>query len=534
MKMNILKIGLLTGAFAFSYTTKAQSNVQQASDKLRTFISTVNYGYVDTVNLDKLVETAIVSTLEELDPHSVYISKEEVQRANEPLEGNFEGVGIQFQLMKDTILVVAAISGGPSEKLGIQAGDKIIKIDGENVAGIKIANDGVMKRLRGKKGTVVVVDIKRGKSENLLSFKIERDQIPIYSVDASYMATPKTGYIKVNRFSKTTMDEFNEAFDKLKKQGMENLILDLKGNGGGFLNMAHELADQFLPENKMIVYTEGINQKRQELVATKQGKFEKGKLIVLIDEGSASASEIVSGAVQDWDRGLVIGRRSFGKGLVQRPFNLPDGSIIRLTTARYYTPTGRSIQKPYDGGNKKYNEDIFIRMKSGELYSKDSIKLPDSLKYYTPNQRLVYGGGGIMPDIFVPLDTTFATDFYGRISRAGIQNKFVLNMMETERKSLLAKYPSMKEFKPKFNIDEKIWSDFLAYAEKEEVKMDAAEAQTSRAVLEMQLKALTARNLYDQGAYYEISNDMNEAYVEALKVLNDGTFDKMKLVYKGY
>jgi carboxyl-terminal processing protease len=527
----MMKKTLFILCFAALVSAKAQ-NVNSAADKFRAAISTIHYAYVDTVNPDKLVEQALISMLENLDPHSVYIPKEEVQKMNEPLEGNFEGVGIQFQLMKDTILVVAAIPGGPSEKLGIMAGDKIIKIDDETVAGVKINNDGVMKRLRGKKGSIVNVDIKRGNKSDLLRFRIERDKIPIYSLDAAYMAAPKTGYIKLNRFARNTMDEFNEAFDKLKSQGMENLILDLKGNGGGFLNMAIELADQFLNDKKLIVYTEGVRQAKQESFATDKGKFETGKLIILIDEGSASASEIVSGAVQDWDRGLIIGRRSFGKGLVQRPFNLPDGAMMRLTTARYYTPTGRSIQKPYADGVQKYHEDLSARIKHGELISADSIKFPDSLRYFTPNNRAVYGGGGIMPDLFVAIDTTFATNYYGKITRNGLQNKFALEYLESRRAEYLKQYPTSSDFVNKFQIDQQIINDFIAFAEKEGVTKNETEFQKSEKTITTQLKALLARNLYDMNVYFQIMNSINESYVEALKVMSDNTFDKYKIAYK--
>lgn len=525
-------IFVFTGVF-FSISIFAQT-AGKAADKFRTTLNIVSAAYVDTVDADKLVEDAIIGMLDKLDPHSVYISKEEVKEMNEPLLGNFEGVGIQFQILKDTILVVNAIPGGPSEKLGIQAGDKIIKVNDTIVAGIGIKNNDVLKKLRGDKGTKVKVAIQRGSNNDLIEYVITRDKIPIYSVDAWYMATPEIGYIRITRFAQTTMEEYEKAIRELKTQGMKNLILDLRGNGGGFLHVSTQLADEFLPDKKLVVYTEGAKQTRQDSYSSSKGNFESGKLVILIDEASASASEIVSGAVQDWDRGLIIGRRSFGKGLVQKPYNLPDGSMLRLTTARYYTPSGRCIQKPYEEGKEAYYKDLSERFKHGEHLYADSIKLPDSLKYQTlVNKRTVYGGGGIMPDIFVPVDTSFTSEFYTKIQSKGLQSQFVLTYLERNREELKKQYADAKSFREKFIVTTELFDEFLAYAEKENIKAEEEHLKRSRKVIEMQIKALVGRNLFNESLSAQIFNDNNEAYLKALEVLQDKTFEKMKIKSDG-
>lgn len=524
---------LIFSGVLLSISVIGQTTVK-ATEKFRTTLNIVSAAYVDTVDADKLVEDAIIGMLDKLDPHSVYISKEEVKEMNEPLLGNFEGVGIQFQILKDTILVVNAIPGGPSEKLGIQAGDKIIKVNDTIVAGIGIKNNDVLKKLRGDKGTKVKVAIQRGLNNELIEYIITRDKIPIYSVDAWYMATPEIGYIRITRFAQTTMEEYEKAIRELKTQGMKNLILDLRGNGGGFLHVSTQLADEFLPDKKLVVYTEGSKQPRQDSYSSAKGNFESGKLVILIDEASASASEIVSGAIQDWDRGLIIGRRSFGKGLVQKPYNLPDGSMLRLTTARYYTPSGRCIQKPYEEGKEAYYKDLSERFKHGEHLYADSIKLPDSLKYQTlVNKRTVYGGGGIMPDIFVPADTSFTSEFYTKIQSKGLQSQFVLTYLEKHRDELKKQYTDAKLFREKFMVTPEIFDEFLAYAEKENIKAEEEHLKRSRKVIEMQIKALIARNLFNESLSAQIFNDNNEAYLKALEVLQDKTFEKMKIKSDG-
>lgn len=481
----------------------------------------IKYAYVDTINEEKLVDNAIVETLEMLDPHSIYIPKKDLQRTNEPLEGNFEGVGIQFEILKDTITVVHPLPGGPSEKLGIMSGDKIVRIDTELVVGNHINNQFVLDHLRGKRGTKVKVSIFRRGKKDLIDYIIVRDKIPINSIDASYMITPGTGYINLTRFSMTTTDEFTEAVKKLKNEGMQNLILDLRNNAGGYMAPAIDLSDEFLPIGKIIVYTEGVRSPRENFYSTFRGNFEKGKLIILINENSASSSEIVSGAVQDWDRGLIIGRRSFGKGLVQRPFNLPDSSQIRVTTARYYTPSGRFIQKPYSDGIEAYYKDFSERYRHGELVSQDSIKFPDSLKYSTANKRVVYGGGGIMPDIFIPWDSTPITDYYLDIRRHNIVNQVVSEYVDLNRKSLVKLYPDPDGFLREFIVDENFMDNFFKEAEKAGVKENDEEYTLSEALIKAQIKGLIAQKLWDTSAYYKVINLYDPEVQKALELMQD-------------
>jgi carboxyl-terminal processing protease len=532
-----MKNYILTVVVSFLFLSSAISQTKENSKnkgvtKFDALMTVVNYAYVDKVDNEEMVEDAIVAVLKELDPHSVYIPEKELKKMNEPLEGNFEGIGIQFNILKDTITVVSPISGGPSEKLGIQSGDKIIKVEDEVVAGTGVKNSDVQRLLRGKKGTIVNVYIKRNGTKELIPFAITRDKIPLYSVDASYMATPEIGYIKVNRFARTTMEEFSQALDTLQKNGAKSLILDLRGNGGGYLNTAFNLANEFLDHGKMIVYTEGLRQNKEEYKANSNGNFKTGKLAVLIDEGSASASEIVSGAVQDWDRGMVIGRRSFGKGLVQKPFPLPDGSAIRLTTARYYTPTGRSIQRPYAEGKENYYKEIGRRYEGGELVSKDSIDFPDSLKFYTPNKRVVYGGGGIMPDIFIPIDTSFNSELNRNLIRRGVYNEFSLTYLDKNRKKLKKTYPDFNSFKAGFKTDEAFMQDFFKFAEKKSVEKNEADYEKSKKLIETQLMALMARNLFTTSTYFEIINQLNDSYIEAINVIQSDQFEKAKLEFE--
>ncbi|PKP01349.1 MAG: peptidase S41 [Bacteroidetes bacterium HGW-Bacteroidetes-9] len=529
--MGTLRIkSLITQAFGLllifnistlSVKAQRQSDSRATIQKFAALLQTINYYYVDSTNQEKLTEQAIVAMLKELDPHSVYISKEEVKKANEPLQGNFEGVGIQFQLFRDTILVVAAVPGGPSDKLGIMAGDKIVTINGEIAYGPKVNNNYVMERLRGAKGTKVNVEIARKGRRGLIDYTIVRDKIPLNSIDATYMVTNDIGYIKLTRFARTSLSEVKESISKLKSQGMKNLILDLRNNSGGFLDVAIDLSDEFLTSEKLIVYTQGLRSPRMDFKATSRGGFEKGRLIVMVNEGSASASEIVAGAVQDWDRGLVLGRRSFGKGLVQRPFDLPDSSVVRLTTARYYTPSGRCIQKSYEEGADNYYDDLTNRFKHGEFVSADSIHFPDSIKYYTPSKRVVYGGGGIMPDVFVPLDTTASSKYYLDILRKGLMNEFVIDYMENNRKSLNSLYPNLATYRKDFVMDENLMSEFTTFAASKGVPLDNEGLETSGNEIRYIIRGLIARNLFDVSAYFEMINPIDHELMRAVEVMNE-------------
>ena len=515
----------------FSGALQAQNTKQDPNAGLKKYnaaMQLINYAYVDTINEGRLVEKAIIETLKDLDPHSVYISKKDVQKANEPLEGNFDGIGVQFEILKDTISVVHAIPGGPSERLGIMSGDRIVKIDGELVVGKKITNQFVLDHLRGKRGTKVNVSIFRKGKKDLIDFTIVRDKIPINSIDAAYIIKPGIGYINLNKFAQTSMQEFTESVNLLKSKGMQNLILDLRNNSGGYMGTAIELSDEFLGPGKIIVYTQGRHAQREDFYSTAAGKVEKGKLVIMINENSASASEIVSGAIQDWDRGIIVGRRSFGKGLVQRPFNLPDSSVIRLTTARYYNPSGKCIQKSYAEGNDKYYEDFSIRMKHGELFHPDSIKFPDSLKYYTSKKRVVYGGGGIMPDVFIPWDSTPISDYYLDLRRKNVINSYVGEYVDKSRKTLKATYPEFSLYDTQFLIDDAFMADFFVYAEKEGVKKDEKGWADSEKLIKSQLKGLIAQKLWDMTELYTIINQYDYEVLKAVEVVeDDALFQKL-------
>jgi len=491
--------------------------------------------YVDTINEESLIEKVIIDLLHELDPHSAYLTKEEVKAMQEPLDGSFEGIGVSFNILNDTIYIVSPITGGPSEKVGIKAGDRIIRIEGENVAGVGISNLEVQKKLKGPKGTKVNVSIFRRNSPELIDFIITRDQIPIYSIDASYMINDNTGYIKLSRFSGTTMHEFADAINTLKRMNMENLILDLSGNGGGYLRVAVDLADQFMDGKKMIVYTEGMQNPRRNYMSSEKGEMKSGRLVVMIDESSASASEIVAGALQDWDRAVIVGRRSFGKGLVQQPFMLNDGSMIRLTVAKYYTPTGRLIQKPYEEGYESYTRELVTRYNNGELSHEDSNIFPDSLKYKTLNKnRVVYGGGGIMPDYFVPIDTAYYSDYYRSLISKGIFNRFILNYVDDNRNQLKNKYPAFKKFNESFVPSENMINELIKFAESEGVDYNDEEFQRSRSMIELLLKAYIARDFWESSEFYQILNLSDPIFNRAVEIVESTTlYDKKLQAYSG-
>ena len=474
----------------------------------------IDGNYTSTPDMEQLSTEAINAMLKALDPHSVYIPAKDVERANEGLQGNFEGVGISFQIVSDTIVVQSVIDGGPSEKVGIQVGDKLIRIDGEPATGDTINNNFVFKRLRGKKGTVVSIDILR--QGTIYNFEITRDKVPIYSVDTWFMADSTIGYIRLTRFARTSVDEFRKALKALEKQGMKSLILDLRGNTGGYLDIAYTLANEFLERGQLIVYQEGRRTPRQNFNANGRGRFRDGRLAVLIDEGSASASEILSGAIQDWDRGIVIGRRSFGKGLVQRMMQLSDGGQVRLTTARYFTPSGRCIQRPYDEGSDAYRDDISERYKHGELVNADSIHFPDSLKYRTAHGRTVYGGGGIMPDIFVPMDTMRLSDYYISLRGKGLLNTFPLQWADAHRKD-----PQVKTFElflanyDSFGLDSLLAAAAIEKGVVRDTEKEALEPERtahSDNYLRLMLKAQVARDLFGIDYYYMVMKDFDDGY----------------------
>ncbi len=478
--------------------------------------------YVDSVDEKKLVEDGIRGMLEKLDPHSSYSTPKEVKAMNEPLAGNFEGIGVQYNMIDDTLMVIQPVSGGPSERVGIVAGDRIVTVNDTAIAGVKMDRDEIMRRLRGPKGTKVRLGVVRGGIGGQISFTVTRDKIPVKSIDATYMIRPGVGYIRIGSFGATTHAEFVESLATLKDAGMRDLVLDLQGNGGGYLQAAVAIADEFLAKDDLIVYTDGRTTPRTDYRARGNGRFMDGRLVVLVDGYTASAAEIVTGAVQDHDRGTVVGRRTFGKGLVQRPIDLPDGSMIRLTVSHYYTPAGRCIQKPYKKGeNKDYAMDMINRLKSGELTNADSIHFADSLKYETLRKhRTVYGGGGIMPDHFVPLDTTQYTRLHREISAKGLLVNANLRYADKNRKSLKKQYATFADFKARFEIPQSVTDDIMKEAEKQGIKpKDDEELAKTMPLLRMQLKALVARDLWDMSQYFEIINEENDIVKKGLEVI---------------
>lgn len=504
----------------------AQFRINQSDDsplrKLQFAEIAINNLYVDSVDEKKLVEDAIRGMLDKLDPHSSYMTPKEVKDANEPLNGNFEGIGVQFNMIEDTLLVIQPVTNGPSEKVGIIAGDRIVSVNDSAIAGVKMSKEEIMKRLRGPKGTKVKLGVIRLGIKDKLTFTVVRDKIPVKSVDAVYMIRPQIGYIRIGNFGATTHQEFLEGLKTLRDQGMQHLILDLQENGGGYLKAAVDIANEFLQRNDLIVYTAGRKVPRTEYKADGGGVFRQGKIVVLVDSYTASAAEIVTGAIQDQDRGIVVGRRTFGKGLVQRPLDMPDGSMIRLTIAHYYTPSGRCIQKPYTKGDKMdYAMDVINRLKSGELTNADSIHFADSLKYQTLKEhRTVYGGGGIMPDEYIPLDTTVYTNFHRELTAKSIVLQHNLRYVDNNRKKLKKTWTTFEDYKQGFEVPQSLVDAILKEGEKQNVKpKDKAELEKTLPHLRLQLKALIARDIWDMSEYYSIFNEENEMVKRALKVM---------------
>jgi len=522
----------------YASLVRAQISPMQM-EKLEHVLNLINMFYVDSLNDNDVVEKTIVSLLKELDPHSIYISKDEVREMNESLIGSFNGVGITYNLYKDTIYVIRTVPDGPSFKAGLKAGDRIVRIDDELVAGVNISVDEIKKLLQGEKGTVVKVDVLRKGNEELLELYVERAKIPIKSIPAAYEIEDEIAYIKLESFSATTTQEFEKLTRKFIKNGVHNIILDLRNNGGGYLSTAIKLIDEFMPSDRLIIYTKGKSNPRYDYFSSGKGRFKRTKLVILINENSASASEIVAGAIQDWDRGLIVGRRSFGKGLVQRPFNLPDGSMIRLTVARYYTPTGRLIQKTYANGYDNYVKEEAERLNHGEFFIKDSIYYVDSLKYFTLNQkRTVYGGGGIIPDIFVAADTNRFPKFYVKMLYAGKIKDFVIGYIDNNRNMLQAKYENFDAFDQNFEVNEDLLKPILKYAQ-ESGLIDTLSAEYKKykavggteftnfifegkaEIMKHHLKALIARDIWDEQSFYKIYNKKDDFIIKAISVLKN-------------
>ncbi|MFW5705547.1 MAG: S41 family peptidase [Bacteroidota bacterium] len=489
-------------------------------NKVTDLLTFIERDYVDTVDVEVLKEGAIEQMLDELDPHSQYIPARDLDAVNEHLEGNFEGIGVQFRIERDTVMVISPIAGGPSEKAGIKTGDRIVIVEGDTIAGVGISNSEVMSKLKGPRGTKVNILVFRRNEPELLDFTITRNVIPTYSVDIAYMVTDSIGYVKLNKFAATTHEEMVNALKNLKSQGMHKLILDLRNNTGGYLQAAIDVVDEFLKDNELIVYTEGKNRPRSYAYASRRGNFENESIVVLIDEGSASASEIVAGAIQDNDRGTIMGRRSFGKGLVQEQMNLYDGSAVRLTVARYYTPTGRCIQKPYENGTEDYYKEFHDRFLNGEVFHADSIHFDDSLKYTTPGGKIVYGGGGIMPDIFIPIETGENLAYYNRLINKGVIYDFAFDYADTHRKEL-EKYADYRAFVKDFTISGRMFDELIAYAAGQGIKPDEKGINAMKEDIKILLKALIGRNVLDDEGFYPVYHQKDKTFQQAVKWLDN-------------
>ncbi len=510
--------GLLIGLQLKKTQSTNSYSFRPRADKLQGILSFIEAEYVDSVNRRDLEEAAIPEILKQLDPHSVYIPARDVARVSEPLRGNFEGIGVSFSMPNDTVIINSIIPGGPSEKVGIMAGDRIIKISDSIVAGVSVDQNDIVKKLKGPRGTKVNIGIARRSVPELIDFSITRDKIPLYSIDVSYMANDSTGYIKISKFARTTYHEFLDALERLRQEGMTQMILDLRSNSGGYMDAATNLANQFLEKETLIVYTEGRSQDRENFYADGSGKFQDGRIVILQDEWSASASEIVAGAIQDNDRGTIMGRRSFGKGLVQEPLMLSDGSLIRLTIARYYTPTGRCIQKPYDNGIDDYVHDLQTRYMNGEFEKEDSIQFNDSLKYTTPGGKIVYGGGGIMPDVFVPMDTTGVTHYFRQVRNKGLIYRYAFEYTDKNR-SELEKYENVKDLRA-YLEEQNLFDNFLKFANKNNVPPNQQEINESKHLIYTEILAYIARNILDNAGFYPIWQEIDATLKEAIKYIS--------------
>ena len=525
------KLFLLAAALLLSIGAKAQQMPEHII-KLMYAGNIIENFYVDDADSDKITEEGIKAMLKALDPHSTYTDPKETKSLLEQMEGSFGGIGIQFNIVSDTLYVIQTTTNGPSERAGILPGDRIVAVNDTVIAGVKMERSDIMSRLRGEKGTTVEVDVMRRGIDRKLHFSLVRDDISTETVDVAYMIDKKNGYIRINTFGAKTHDEFVTKLDSLKKCGMKNLILDLSGNGGGYLTAAVGIAGELIDEAKLVVYTEGKKNPRFDYLSLGEGRFRKGNLVVIVDETSASASEILAGAVQDWDRGIIVGRRTFGKGLVQRPFQLPDGSMIRLTIARYYTPTGRCIQKPYDNDSVKYEDDLLNRYNKGEMTSADSIHFPDSLKTYTLRlQRPVYGGGGIMPDYFVPVDTARYTKYHRALAAKGSIIQTSLRYIDDNREKLLAEYPTVEDFEARFEVDDAFVEMLKQQGVMDSVKLEGGDEEFERALpeLKLQLKQLVARDLWDMSDFMKLYNKNSDIFQKAYELIKVKKFEELMI-----
>lgn len=526
----VLAVGIIVGALLKQDPARPSLTVYPRTDKLTSVLKYIEDQYVDTISMHKLVESTIPTMLKNLDPHSIYIPASELKEVNEPLDGGFDGIGISFNMPNDTIIVINVIPGGPSERIGLMAGDRIVTIDDSTVAGVKLPQDEVVKRLKGPTGTKVKVGIKRQDVDEIISFDIIRDKIPLYSIDVSYMLNTDIGYIKISRFARTTYKEFIDGVDKLQKLGMTKLIIDLRGNNGGYMDAATNIANEFLPEGKLIVYTQGKARSRQNVYSNAKGRCLNTEVAILIDEFSASASEILAGAIQDNDRGVVVGRRSFGKGLVQEQIMFSDGSALRLTIARYHTPTGRSIQKPYQPGSDDYFYDISNRFLHGEFQEQDSIHFSDSLKHITPGGRVVYGGGGIMPDFFVPIDTSGASPYFNRVANRNLIYRFAFDYTDKHRKEMMdfKDHDAIENYLSKQMLVDK----FVEFARKNGVEPNSQQIKVSKEILEVQLTAYIARNLIDNEGFFPIIRKVDTTLKRAIEIIENQELSQLMSQHK--